>query len=309
MAGDERVFDDGHGHDGPHRIPSGPLRNVEIKATNPDPARTLELALAAGAEDHGWLTQRDTYFRVPQGRLKIREPDGTLIPYRRGDQVSDYELVPVDERVRDALAGTLGVRVVVAKRRHLLMWEQTVRIHLDEVEGLGDYMEIEAVAAPESDLSRERDQLARLRELLEVSDGRLIDSSYSDMLLAPDPELVRLAQAAAEKAYAPYSNFNVGAAVRTTDGRRYAGANVENAAYPLGNCAEASALAAMVADGGGRLAEVWVNALPCGGCRQRLLEFGHADLPVGVGDERFTLAELLPRSFRLEADPPAESAR
>jgi homotetrameric cytidine deaminase len=279
------------------------LRNVEIKATDPDPARTLELALAAGAEDRGFLTQRDTYFRVARGRLKIREPDGTLIPYVRGDQVSNYDLVPVDERVREALAQTLGVRVVVAKRRHLLMWEQTVRIHLDEVERLGHFMEIEAVAADGSDLARERDQLARLREILGIEEDRLIDSSYSDMLLAPDPELVRMATEAAERAYAPYSNFHVGAAVRTTDGRRYAGANVENAAYPLGNCAEASALAAMVADGGGRLAEVWVNALPCGGCRQRLLEFGGPDLPVGVAGQQYTLAELLPHSFELE--PPA----
>jgi homotetrameric cytidine deaminase len=278
------------------------LRNVEIKATDPEPARTLRLALAAGARDDGFLMQRDTYFRVPRGRLKIREEEGAeprLIPYDRAEQLSRYQLVPADETLRDALARSLGVRVVVAKRRRLLMWEETVRIHLDEVDGLGTFMEIEAVAADGSDLTRERDQLARLRAILEITDDRLIDSSYSDMLLAPDPELVRMAGEAAANAYAPYSRFQVGAAIRTTDGRRYAGANVENAAYPLGNCAEASALAAMVADGGGRLAEVYVNALPCGGCRQRLREFGDEDLPVNVAGERYALAELLPRSFVL----------
>ena len=95
----------------------------------------------------------------------------------------------------------------------------------------------------------------------------------------PDAELLALAREAAGRAYAPYSNFPVGAALRTTDGRRYAGANVENAAYPQGQCAEASAIGALVAGGGGRIAEVVVAApsrelcTPCGGCRQRLREF------------------------------------
>jgi cytidine deaminase len=96
--------------------------------------------------------------------------------------------------------------------------------------------------------------------------------------------------------------------VLTTDGRRYAGANVENAAYPQGQCAEASALGAMVAGGGGRLAEVVVVApstelcTPCGGCRQRLREFAGPDTPIHMADlERVrhstTMAELLPLSF------------
>ena len=278
------------------------MRNVEIKATDPDPARTLELALAAGADEQGVLVQRDTYFNVPEGRLKLREEDGAeprLIPYRRADQLSHYDLVPAADGLREALESTLGVRVVVAKRRRLLLWEETVRIHLDEVEGLGSFMEIEAVAAEGSDLERERDQLARLRAALEIADDRLIGVSYSDLLLAGDPELLRMAQEVAGSAHAPYSHVLVGAAVRTEDGRRYAAANVENAAYPLGTCAEAGALAAMVAGGGGRLAEVAVTHLPCGGCRQRLREFGGPDVPVHAAGERFTLGELLPRSFAL----------
>jgi cytidine deaminase len=176
------------------------------------------------------------------------------------------------------------------------------------------------VADPGSDLSRERDQVARLRELLDIGDDALTEGSYADALAArgagaapsgvgaPDAELVELARAAARNAYAPYSRFPVGAAIRTDDGRRYAGANVENAAYPQGQCAEASAIGALVAGGGGRIAEVVVAAparelvTPCGGCRQRLREFAPDDAPIHLADyERVrrttSLRELLPLSF------------
>ena len=293
-------------------------RNVELKAIDPDPETTLARALAAGAADHGVLRQRDTYFAVPQGRLKLREeePGGaTLIAYRRPDaadeRVSDYRLVPLTDAagLRVALAETCGVRVEVVKRRRLLLWE-TVRIHLDEVEGLGSFLELEAVAAPGSDLARERAQVAHLRAALQIGDDSLQTGSYADAVAAgrPDQELLALARAAARNAYAPYSSFPVGAAVRTTDGRRYAGANVENAAYPQGQCAEASALGAMVAGGGGTVAEVVVAApsrelcTPCGGCRQRLREFAPPDAPIHLADfarvrATTSLAELLPLSF------------
>jgi homotetrameric cytidine deaminase len=321
-----------------------PARNVELKAHDPDPARTLERALAAGAEERGVLRQRDTYFAVAHGRLKLREeePEGwpsrrggvreatppqaarspysggaTLIAYDRpddaGERVSDYRLVAVaePEPLRAALAAANGVVVTVVKRRRLLLWEGTVRIHLDEVRGLGSFLELEAVAEPGSDLTRERAQVARLREALEIRDDALVEGSYADALssaVAPDPELLELARAAARNAYAPYSNFPVGAAVRTEDGRRYAGANVENAAYPQGQCAEASAIGALVAGGGGRIAEVVVAApstelcTPCGGCRQRLREFTPDDAPIHLADlERVrrttSLRELLPLSF------------
>jgi homotetrameric cytidine deaminase len=298
-----------------------PSRNVELKAHDPDPGRTLERALAAGAEERGLLRQRDTYFGVAHGRLKLREeePGGaTLIAYERPDaaseRVSDYRLVPVAEPgpLRDALAAANGVAVVVVKQRRLLLWEETVRIHLDEVRGLGSFLELEAVAPPGSDLTRERAQVARLRELLEVPGDALVEGSYADALRAgggaPDPELLELARAAVRNAYAPYSHFPVGAALRTDDGRRYAGANVENAAYPQGQCAEASAIGALVAGGGGRIAEVVVAApsrelcTPCGGCRQRLREFAPDDAPIHLADlERVrrttSLGELLPLSF------------
>ena len=127
-------------------------------------------------------------------------------------------------------------------------------------------------------------------------------------------EMLRLAGAARLNAYAPYSGFKVGACLRTDDGRFFAGCNVENIAYPQGQCAEASAIGAMVAAGGQRIVEVVVLAdgkdlcTPCGGCRQRLAEFAAPDTPVHVaGPEgvraRFTMAELLPHAFDFEPGP------
>ena len=301
---------------------SEPRRNIELKALDPDPDRTLERALATGAEDRGTLAQRDTYFRVATGRLKLREEDPGephLIAYQRPDEaavrVSDFRVVPVPDAAGlvAAMEATAGVDVVVAKRRRLLLWE-TVRIHLDEVRGLGSFVELEAVAAPGSDLRREREQVAHLRAALDIRDAALREGSYSDALMTsaqvgePDAELLAMAREVARRAYAPYSNFPVGAAVRTTDGRRYAGANVENAAYPQGQCAEACAIGALVADGGGRIVEVVVAApsrelcTPCGGCRQRLREFAADDAPIHLADfERVrrtaSLGELLPLSF------------
>jgi cytidine deaminase len=123
-----------------------------------------------------------------------------------------------------------------------------------------------------------------------------------------DP-LVAAALAARARAYAPYSRFAVGAALRTEGGAIHAGCNVENAAYPLGSCAEAGAVSAMVLAGAGRVAEVVVAGAgpqpctPCGGCRQRLREFGTAATRVRMVDEQGrerlvrTLWELLPESF------------
>jgi cytidine deaminase len=121
-------------------------------------------------------------------------------------------------------------------------------------------------------------------------------------------ELFASAAAAQAKAYAPYSRFKVGAALRTQSGAVYSGCNVENAAYPQGSCAEAGAIAAMALDGERRIAEILVigdgDALctPCGGCRQRIREFAdpstliHIAGPAGVR-AKFTLEELLPQSF------------
>lgn len=117
------------------------------------------------------------------------------------------------------------------------------------------------------------------------------------------------AKAVMAKAYAPYSNFKVGAVALGGNGQLYAGCNVENAAYPLGTCAEAGAISAMVADGETRLQEIVVMGsgaalvTPCGGCRQKIREFGAEDTPIHICDPELgvrktvTLGELLPLSF------------
>ena len=128
------------------------------------------------------------------------------------------------------------------------------------------------------------------------------------LLAAALPGLLDAARAARAQAYAPYSNFAVGAALLDAQGRIHAGCNVENAAYPQGVCAEAGALSAMVLAGGRSLQAVLVLAegalpvTPCGGCRQKLREFGGDELPVLAADlgglrRRYTLGELLPASF------------
>ena len=294
------------------------MRNIELKARDPQPGRTLELALAAGAEDQGELAQRDTYFARARGRLKLREEAGAaeLIQYRRADmpdaRESEYRRIPAADApaLREALDAALGTLVVVEKRRRLLFWDG-VRIHLDDVQGVGGFVELEAVAAPGSDLAAERDKVERLRAALEIADDRLVAQSYSDLLLDTTDLLLRAADAAMRNAHAPYSRFKVGAALRAPSGAVYSGANVENAAYPQGQCAEASAIGALVAAGEREIAAVAVVAEqleicpPCGGCRQRLSELARPETPVHLGrpggeHRTFTVAELLPLSFELE---------
>jgi cytidine deaminase len=121
-------------------------------------------------------------------------------------------------------------------------------------------------------------------------------------------DLLNAARAVQAKAYAPYSRFKVGAAIRTLGGQVFVGCNVENASYPEGACAETGAISAMIAAGEARIAEMVVvgegDALvtPCGGCRQRIREFASGDTPVHIAGlegvrRSFRLDELLPFSF------------
>ncbi|HYB29039.1 MAG TPA: cytidine deaminase [Solirubrobacteraceae bacterium] len=293
--------------------------NVELKARDPDPQATTARCLALGATDAGTLEQHDAYFHARHGRLKLRseEDDSELIAYRRADDAepaeSVYVRVPVAEPalLTAALDAALGSVVVVVKRRRLFMWEG-VRIHLDEVTGLGSFIEFEAVLPDAADPATAREKLGFLRAQLGIEDGALVSVGYADLLLDGPQALLRAASEAMQNAYAPYSQFKVGAALRGASGGIYAGANIENAAYPQGQCAEASALGALVAAGetaitaAAVVAERLEHCPPCGGCRQRLKEFGSAETPVYLGRPgteplTVTLGELLPGSFGREA--------
>jgi len=122
-------------------------------------------------------------------------------------------------------------------------------------------------------------------------------------------DLFEAATAAMAKAYAPYSKFPVGAALRTEDGRIFSGANIEVASYPEGWCAETTMLGHYIMAGGGKITEVAVVAermrrvTPCGGCRQRLAEFTTPDTKLHLCDETgvvetVTMDEILPYGFR-----------
>jgi cytidine deaminase len=129
---------------------------------------------------------------------------------------------------------------------------------------------------------------------------------------SPAADLFQAALAVREHAHAPYSGYKVGAAIRAASGRIYVGCNVENASYPQGQCAEATAIGAMVAGGDRRMVELAVVGgeagsaalcTPCGGCRQRLREFAAGpDTPLHSGDAggyraSFSMGALLPHSF------------
>jgi cytidine deaminase len=128
-----------------------------------------------------------------------------------------------------------------------------------------------------------------------------------------DPALsdaIKAARLVRRRAHAPYSGFRVGAAIISTKGGLFIGANVENAAYPEGICAEGAAIAAMVAAGHKRIDKIIVAAdpavTPCGGCRQKIAEFSRPDTsiisvgPTGRAQTKTTICALLPAAFNLE---------
>jgi adenylate cyclase class IV len=169
-----------------------PRLNLELKASDADPARSLEICRALGAQDEGLLWQRDTYFDARMGGLKLREQDPGrphLIQFERADipqpRESRYRIVEVGDApmLLEALTRALGVTVAVTKHRHLLRW-RNVRIHLDEVEHLGAFIELEAVATADSDLRHEHRLVRELRDALSITDDRLIATGYAAQLIA-----------------------------------------------------------------------------------------------------------------------------
>ena len=173
--------------------------NVEIKAQLPE--REAVEAIAARLEDGGVesLDQTDVYFRVPTGRLKLRifaatspgeaVPEAELIQYHRPDaldpEVSTYQRVaaPDSGALRSALAAALGERVLVHKQRMVYMVGRT-RVHIDRVDGLGDFLELEVVLREGEDQALGEAEARSLMQTLGVRSIHLIESGYADLLEA-----------------------------------------------------------------------------------------------------------------------------
>ena len=162
--------------------------NVEIKARCLDPGRVRAVLGERNARFAGVDQQVDTYFRVPQGRLKLREGniENALIYYCRpnvsGPKTSDVLLSAASPGLKEILAGALGVLVAVEKRREI-SYLDNVKIHLDRVQKAGNFVEIEAAGDEQADRGA---LLAQCRELMEafgIREQDLIAESYSDLLL------------------------------------------------------------------------------------------------------------------------------
>jgi adenylate cyclase, class 2 len=169
-------------------------RNLELKARDRDPEGSHRTCEKLGAEDRGTLIQRDVYFDVPRGRLKLREEEGVapcLIAYERpdlhGQKESRYRIVEVGDadELQEGLSTVLGIRGVVSKSRRLFVVEG-VRIHLDRVDGLGDFIEFEGVIDPDDDggSGRFEELLSELRSVFGIQEDDLVASSYADLALA-----------------------------------------------------------------------------------------------------------------------------
>jgi adenylate cyclase, class 2 len=165
-------------------------RNIELKARDPNPTRSIEACRALDAEARGAIWQRDSYFDVPFGGLKLREESPGrphLIQFERADEPqqreSRYRIIEFDDAqtLLAALTAAIGLAVVVTKRRQLFLW-QDVRIHLDDVEHLGTFIELEAVAPPGSDLLHEHKLISQLRTTFAITDERLVAVGYAKQL-------------------------------------------------------------------------------------------------------------------------------
>jgi adenylate cyclase, class 2 len=169
---------------------AGARVNAEFKARSADLNAVARRAREAGARRVTRVRQIDTYFAVSEGRLKLRESDrrAQLVWYFRADRLrskrSDVLLVPVMEAsaTKNTLARKLGVRVVVDKVRRIYL-KQNVRVHLDQVRGLGAFVEIEAVGEPR-EFPRLKRQAEEMALALGLSSDNLVGGSYSDLLLA-----------------------------------------------------------------------------------------------------------------------------
>lgn len=166
--------------------------NIEIKAKCFHPEKVEAFLLSANARFEGLDYQKDTYFTVPYGRLKIRRGniENNLIFYKRSDEKgpkqSDFQLAKVEDggALESLLANALGVKVIVEKKRKIYYLDN-IKIHLDEVPNLGSFVEIEASNKNDPGLPPEklRRQCENLMKAFDIRESDLIENSYSDMLL------------------------------------------------------------------------------------------------------------------------------
>ena len=165
--------------------------NFEVKARTKRPAEIRVWLLAQGAEFRGADTQTDTYYHVPDGRLKLRQGliENNLIHYRRSNdaaaRTSDVALTPVADgaALHNILERALGVKVAVKKSREIYFIEN-VKFHIDDLEGLGQFVEIEAIAmAPDTPVAYLQQQCAYYMAALRIQPEDILSESYSDMLL------------------------------------------------------------------------------------------------------------------------------
>ena len=166
------------------------MRNIELKARLADWDKAHQVAAAVATKRLGKQHQIDTYFHCRHGRLKLRQIDGLraeLVCYARPDQEgpkpSDYQIAPIahPETLKAALTTALGVRTVVEKRREIFL-HHDVRIHLDDVVGLGQFIEFEAVLGPSLDEAAGRALIDDLMRQFGISTADLLANSYGEMV-------------------------------------------------------------------------------------------------------------------------------
>jgi len=168
--------------------PVAPRNNIELKARLPSLDKAREIASRLATDRLEDQHQIDTYFHCKQGRLKLREINrerAELIWYERPDQsepkASNYCLVPMDDpaAAKQSLVAALGVRQVVEKHREIYLYDN-VRIHLDRVVNLGEFLEFEAVLGPDVGAEEGNAQVKYLREQFGIASSDLLTGSYAD---------------------------------------------------------------------------------------------------------------------------------
>ena len=168
------------------------MRNIEVKARIDDFEKAEAVATSIAGQAHARVNQVDTYFNIPGGRLKLREERGTgtqseLIFYSRADRASprpsDYLIVKVDspDELKRLLADALGIKAVVRKERTVYLHENT-RIHLDSIDGLGSFIEFEALLPEGKDEDKGRMTVEGLMKAFSIQNVDLVECSYCDLI-------------------------------------------------------------------------------------------------------------------------------